>query len=254
MSAISDRDAFFERRVLRPVGQAIADFDLIRDGDRIMVAVSGGKDSYVLLLALLELRRRAPIGFAIEAANLDPGYSGYRCAEVCDYVRSLGVVINQLKAPIDELVKKHIAPGSPACPLCSRVRRGALYTLCEQKSFGRLALGHHLDDTIETLWMNMCYAGQLRGMPPLIRRRAPPEVIRPLCYVPEADIRAFAEMAALPIVPCASTHCADADRRRQVIKRLLGSLEADHPDIKPNLRRALGNLVPQSLYAKANQT
>ena len=141
-----------------------------------MVAVSGGKDSYALLAALRLLQQRAPVRFTLEAVNLDPQYPGYQPEIVKKYVESLDVPITMLDAPIHQLVQDKLSPGQPACPLCSRIRRGAFYTLCRERGFNKLALGHHLDDAIETLLMNMFYSGAMRAMPPLLERD---EIIRP---------------------------------------------------------------------------
>jgi len=238
-----------ERRLLTATGQAIGDFGLIEQGDRVLVGLSGGKDSYTLLAMLLLLQHKAPVRFEIEAVNLDPGYPGYRAGVVEDFAKQHGVCIHMLQAPIQQLVAEKLSPNQAACPLCSRIRRGAFYTLANRIGCNKLALGHHLDDVIETVLMNMFYAGALRGMPPLLQREeGPPIVIRPLCYALERDIAAYAQARAFPLIPCASPHCADADRRRQVIKRLLADLETTHPDIKTQMRKALANVHPEGLF------
>jgi len=236
-----------EKKITKAVGKAIGDFKLIEDGDRVMVAVSGGKDSYALLAALHRLQARAPVRFALEAVNLDPQYPGYRPEVVREHVEGLGLPITMLDAPIHQLVQDKLSPGQAACPLCSRIRRGAFYTLCRERGFNKLALGHHLDDAVETLLMNMFYSGAMRAMPPLLERDEAPHVIRPLIYCLERDVAAYAAAPRFPVIPCASAHCADADRRRQVIKGLLANLERDHPSIKHNVRRALGNVDPRFL-------
>jgi tRNA 2-thiocytidine biosynthesis protein TtcA len=241
--------ARLERRLLKAVGQAVHDFEMIAEGDRILVGLSGGKDSYTLLALLQQLQRRAPISFEIEAVNLDPGYSGYQPQVVRGFAESQAVKIHMLEAPIEQLVAKHIRPGQAACPLCSRIRRGSFYTLARQIGATKLALGHHLDDVIETVLMNMFYAGALRGMPPrLEREEGPPTVIRPLCYALERDIASYAELRQFPLIPCASEHCAASDRRRQVVKRLLADLEQEHPDLKTQMRRALANVHGDALF------
>lgn len=241
-----------ERRLGRAVGQAVADFGMIAAGDRVLVALSGGKDSATLLELLLRLQRRAPVPFTLEAVNLDPGYADYQPEVVRRFAETQGVRIHLLQAPVEQLVAEKLAPGQAACPLCSRIRRGAFYTLARREGFTKLALGHHLDDLLETLLINLFYAGTLRAMAPALEPKdGPPTVIRPLCYALERDIAAYAQARALPVIPCASPHCAATDRRRQVIKRLLASLEAEHPDLKLKMRKALTNVQPATLLDPA---
>lgn len=237
-----------ERRLLKAAGQAVGDFPLIEEGDRVLVALSGGKDSSTLLRILLKMQRRAPVRFELAAANVDPGYPGYAADVVRDYAQSLGVPIHLLTPPIYDLIQEKIAPGQTACPLCSRMRRGALYTLCKREGYTKLALGHHLDDAIETLLLNVLYSGSLRSMPLLLERSEPPAVIRPLSYALERDIAGYARAVAIPIVHCASSTCGCDDQRRQVIKRLLAGLEAEHPGLKHQARRALANVDPSFLW------
>lgn len=249
--AVSNDVARLERKLLKATGRAVGDFSLIADGDRILVGLSGGKDSYTLLLMLKKLQQRAPVRFELIAVNLDPGYAGYRPEIVQRWAEEQGVEIEMLEAPIEQLVAEKLEPGQAACPLCSRIRRGSFYTLANRIGCNKLALGHHLDDVLETLLMNLFYAGSLRAMPPLlVRDEGPPSVIRPLCYALERDIAAYAAASQLPVIPCASPHCAAADRRRQVIKSMLSGLERDHPDIKLQMRRALSNVDPSFLYDK----
>ena len=237
-----------ETKLLKLVGTAISEFQMINNGDRVLVALSGGKDSYVLLDLLLHLQKKAPIDFQIEAVNLDPGYAGYKPEVVSAHARTRNVPIHLLDAPIEQMVKDNLKPGQAACPLCSRVRRGSFYTLARQLGFNTLALGHHLDDMLETVLLNMFYAGTLRGMPPKLDRNEPPTVIRPLCYVLEQDIVEYATVRAFPIIPCASPHCGADNRRRQVIKRMLSTLSREHADVKTHMRRALGNVQPDTLF------
>lgn len=238
-----------ERKLLKAVGQAIDDFSLIEQGDRVLVGLSGGKDSCALLVLLQALQRRSPVRFELVAANLDPGYAGYQPEIVRAFAERWGVEVHMLQAPIEQLVAQHLEPGQAACPLCSRIRRGALYTLAKRIGANKLALGHHLDDVVETLLMNLFYAGALRGMPAkLVREEGPPQVIRPLCYALERDVAAYAQAQRFPVIPCASPHCAAEDRRRQVVKRLLNQLETEHPDIKTQMRRALGNVHRDALF------
>ncbi|MBK8479612.1 MAG: tRNA 2-thiocytidine(32) synthetase TtcA [Proteobacteria bacterium] len=237
-----------ERKLARALGQAVADFGMITAGDRVLVALSGGKDSATLLELLLRLQRRAPIAFTLEAVNLDPGYADYQPEVVRRFAEERGVRIHLLRAPVEQLVAEKLAPGQAACPLCSRIRRGAFYTLARREGFTKLALGHHLDDLLETLLINLFYAGTLRAMAPaLAPKDGPPTVIRPLCYALERDIAAYAAARQLAVIPCASPHCGASDRRRQVIKHLLATLEHDDPDLKQRMRKALANVQPASL-------
>jgi tRNA 2-thiocytidine biosynthesis protein TtcA len=241
-----------ERRLLKVTGQAIGDFDLVEDGDRLLVGLSGGKDSAVLLMVLQLLQKRAPIRFEIEAVNLDPGYDTYQPEVVQQFAESRGVKIHMIQAPIRELIETKLAPGDIACPLCSRMRRGALYTLANKIGCNKLVLGHHLDDAAETLLMNLFYSGSLRAMPPrLVREDGPPQVIRPLCYALERDISAYAAGCQVPIVPCASPSCGTGDQRRQSIKRMLSELEKTHPDLKNQMRKALKNVDVRYLFVKS---
>ncbi|MBW2736759.1 MAG: tRNA 2-thiocytidine(32) synthetase TtcA [Deltaproteobacteria bacterium] len=237
------------RRLLKAMGQAIEDFTLIEADDRVLVGLSGGKDSYTLLLLLLELQRKAPVRFELVAANLDPGYDTYQPEVVQAFAKEQGVEIHMLKAPIREMIETKLAPGDVACPLCARIRRGTLYTLAKKIGANKLALGHHLDDALETLLMNLFYSGSLRSMPPkLVRDEGPPTVIRPLCYAMERDIAAFSVALELPTIPCASPSCGSDEGRRQVIKGVLAQLESEHPDLKHQARKALCNVDPRFLF------
>lgn len=241
--------AKLQRRLLKAAGKAIEDFELIADGDRILVGLSGGKDSYVLLLVLLELQKRAPIRFEIIGVNLDPGYETYRPEVVQRFAEERGVEMQMVQAPIRELIETKLAAGEIACPLCARMRRGTLYTTANRLGCNKLALGHHLDDALETLLMNLFYSGSLRAMPPrLVREDGPPEVIRPLCYALERDIAAYAQALAVPVIPCASPSCGTGDQRRQSMKRLLDQLEGEHADVRHQMRKALSNVDPRFLY------
>lgn len=237
-----------ERRILKATGEAIAEFSLIEEGDRVLVGLSGGKDSYTLLHVLRLLQPRAPISFELFAVNMNPGYADYQPEVVRQWAEAQGVEIHMLSASIEALVAEKIKPGQAACPLCSRIRRGAFYSLCQKEGFNKLALGHHLDDAVETLLINLLYAGVLRSMAPRLEREESPQVIRPLSYVLERDIAAYTAEQKFPVIPCASPHCGASDRRRQVIKGILHNLEQEHADIKTQMRRALRNVDAGSLF------
>lgn len=242
-----------ERRLTRNAGQAIGDFGLIDEGDRVLVGLSGGKDSYTLLAVLQLLQRRAPISFELEAANLDPGFEGYRTDVVARFAQECGVPMHQVEAPVAQLIEEHIGEGKTPCPICARMRRGALYTLANRIGANKLALGHHLDDALETLLLNLFYAGSLRSMAPrLVREEGPPTVIRPLCYALERDISAYAQARGFPIVDEKGPACDKPDLRRQRIKSLLSQLETEHGDLKTQMRKALGNVHHEALFEKRN--
>jgi tRNA 2-thiocytidine biosynthesis protein TtcA len=236
-----------ERRVIRATAEAIRDFDLVRDGDRIMVAVSGGKDSYTLLHVLMRLRERAPVRFELVAVNLDQGQPGYPAHVVEEHLRAVGVPYRMIRRDTYTVVKRVVPEGKATCPACSRFRRGILYDAAVELSCTKIALGHHRDDLIETLLLNALYAGSLKAMPPLLRAKDGRNVvIRPLCYAAEGDIAAFARAMAFPIVPCDLCGSQPNLRRRRV-KALLAELSAEHPAVKGNLLNALSRVVPSHL-------
>lgn len=245
---MNDRERY-QKRLLKVAGQAIADYLMIADGDRILVALSGGKDSYVLLLILLELRRRAPVHFELIAANVDPGFVDYNPTPIQSFADQYGVALHLLAAPIQSLIEEQLDSGDLACPLCARMRRGVLYTFAKKMNCNKLALGHHFDDAAETLLMNLFYSGSLRSMPPrYIRDQGPPELIRPLAYALEDDISAYAATLDLPLVSCASPSCNSENQHRQRMKELLSQLAAAHPDIKTQMRKAIANADLRFLY------
>jgi len=236
-----------ERKLIRAAAEAVRDFDLVGQGDRIMVAVSGGKDSYTLLHVLMRLRERAPVDFELVAANLDQGQPGYPAEVVEGHLRSVGVPYRMLRKDTYSLVRRVVPEGKTTCGACSRFRRAVLYDAAVELGCNKIALGHHRDDFVETLLLNALYAGSLKAMPPRLRSDDGRNVvIRPLCYADEADIAAFATAMAFPIVPCDLCGSQPNLRRRRV-KGILAELSAEHPAVKGNLLNALGHVVPSHL-------
>ena len=240
-----------ERNLLRAAGKAISDFDLIVEGDRIMVAVSGGKDSYALLHVLMRLRERAPIDFDLVAVNLDQGQPGFPAHVIEEHLQRVGVPYRMLSRDTYSVVKRLVPEGKTTCSLCSRLRRGVLYNAAVEMGCTKIALGHHRDDLIETLLLSALYSGALKSMPPRLRSLDGRNVvIRPLCYAAEEEIAAFADEMKFPIVPCDLCGSQPNLRRRRV-KRLLDELTAEHASVKGNLLHALGHVVPSHLLDRA---
>jgi tRNA 2-thiocytidine biosynthesis protein TtcA len=244
---MEDRVTRLERRLLRRVGEAIADFDLVADGDRILVAVSGGKDSTTLLHLLLRLQERAPVRFDLVAVNLDQGQPGYPAHVVEGHLRSLGVPYRMIRRDTYAVVKKLVPEGKTTCSVCSRLRRGVLYGTAQELGCNKIALGHHRDDLVETLLLSALYSGALRSMPPRLRAADGRNVvIRPLCYAPEEEIAEFAAAMRFPVVPC-DLCGSQPNLRRKRVKALLAELSAEHPAVKGNLLHALARVVPSHL-------
>jgi tRNA 2-thiocytidine biosynthesis protein TtcA len=242
--------ARLEKRLLRATGDAIADFALVEEGDRIMVAVSGGKDSYTLLHLLMRLRERAPIRFDLVAVNLDQGQPGYPAHVVEGHFEKVGVPYRMLVRDTYSVVKRLVPEGKTTCPVCSRLRRGVLYNAAVEMGCTKIALGHHRDDLVETLLLSALYSGALKSMPPKLHAKDGRNVvIRPLCYAAEEDIAAFAAARAFPIVPC-DLCGSQPNLRRKRVKALLAELSREHPAVKGNLLHALGRVVPSHLLDK----
>jgi tRNA 2-thiocytidine biosynthesis protein TtcA len=236
-----------ERRLSRALARAIEDFDLVEDGDRILVAVSGGKDSLGLLHLLMRLRTRAPVDFELVAVNLDQGHPGFPADRLRRHFESLGVEHVMLRRDTYSVVRRLVPDGKAACPVCSRLRRGILYGAAEELGCSKIALGHHRDDLVETLLLSALYAGALKTMPPRLRADDGRNVvIRPLCYAAEEDLAALAEALRLPVIPCDLCGSQPNLRRRRV-KELLAGLSREHPAVKGNLLHALGRVVPTHL-------
>jgi len=213
-----------------------------------MVCLSGGKDSYALLDVLRILQRRAPVSFELVAINVDQGWPGYACDQIAAFLAREGVVYHMVRKACAPIVDAHVPPGATPCSLCSRLRRGVLYNLAQELGCTKIALGHHMDDAIETLVLNLFYSGRLASMPPLLRSDdGRNTVIRPLVYVPEALLVRYAAERRFPLIGCACPSCGQPDQKRQVVKRLLATLEADNPDIKHQMLAALRHVHPSQL-------
>ena len=240
-------DRKLEKRLLHQVGRAIQEFGLIEDRDRILVGVSGGKDSFTLLYLLQRLRERAPIRFDLVACNLDQGHPGFPAQRLEEYLRAQGCEVRMLREDTYSVVKRLTPEGATACAVCSRLRRGILYSAAAEMGCTKIALGHHRDDLIESLLLSMLFAGKIRTMPPKLRSDdGRNTVIRPLCFATEADIAAFAESAAFPIIPC--DLCGSQENlQRKRVKRLLTELEREHPGVRASVFAALGNVMPTHL-------
>jgi len=235
------------RKLNKAVGRAIADFSMISAGDRILCAVSGGKDSYVMHQLLADLERRAPVEFELIAINVDQGHPGYPREVLHDYMRAGGHRFRMVTEDTYSIVKAKVPEGKTTCSLCARLRRGILYTVARELGCNKLALGHHRDDAITTLMLNLFFSGQLSAMPPkLVNDEGDVVVLRPLIYCAEDDIRAYAREQAYPLIPCVL--CGDqANMQRRVVSDLLADMEARHPQIRESMLAALRNVRPSQL-------
>ena len=235
------------KRLHRLVGQAIGDFNMIEAGDKVMVCVSGGKDSYALLDILIGMRQRAPIPFDLVAVNLDQKQPGFPEHVLPEYLASRGVPVHIATQDTYSIVKRLIPEGKTMCSLCSRLRRGILYRVAAELGATKIALGHHRDDMLQTLFMNMFFGGRMKGMPPkLVSDDGKHIVIRPLAYVAEPDLERWARHRQFPIIPC--TLCGNQENLQRVqIKQLLRDWERQHPGRMNNLFNAMGNIVPSHL-------
>jgi tRNA 2-thiocytidine biosynthesis protein TtcA len=243
-----------EHQIRRLTGQAIGDFGLIVEGDRILVALSGGKDSWTLLTVLESLRRRAPVNFSLVAVTVHPGFPGFSTEGIESYLRKQAFEHLIVAAPIHSLVLDKLGPDDIPCSLCARIKRGVLYTQAAELGCTKIALGHHRDDFIETLLLNQFYNGRIKAMAPLLHADDGRNVvIRPLVYVPEEDIIAYAADAGFPVTCCACPACGDPDQKRVRIKRLLAGLEAEHPGIKASLLAALGDVDHRHLLVREHE-
>jgi tRNA 2-thiocytidine biosynthesis protein TtcA len=242
-----------ERRLLRDMGRAIGHHRLIEDGDRILVAMSGGKDSYGLLVLLRDLQARAPVTFDLLAVHLDQGQPGYDGAPLEAWLASEGVPYKILHENTYDIVVDKIPEGKTYCSLCSRLRRGILYRAAGELGCNKIALGHHREDALETLLLNLFFGGKLASMPPrLTTDDGRFVVIRPLAYAAEADLAALAEARGFPILPCKLCGSQDEAQRKQM-KALLADLERKHPTLRQTMLAALGNVNPSHLFDRRLQ-
>ena len=235
------------KRLRHQVGRAIADFGMIEEGDKVMVCLSGGKDSYTLLDILLQLQAKAPVAFSLTAVNLDQKQPGFPEHVLPGYLRSLGVDFHVIEQDTYSVVTRVVPEGKTMCSLCSRMRRGALYAYAEQHGFTRIALGHHRDDLVATFFLNLFFHAKLGGMPPkLLSDDGRHVVIRPLAYVREDDIEAYAQARQFPIIPCNLCGSQENLQRKQV-KKMLDAWERESPGRIETIARALGDIRPSQL-------
>jgi tRNA 2-thiocytidine biosynthesis protein TtcA len=250
--ALAVRKTAFEanklsKRLHRQVGQAIADFNMIEAGDKVMVCLSGGKDSYAMLDMLLSLRQRAPIDFDIVAVNLDQKQPGFPAHVLPEYLRARGVPFHIENQDTYSIVKKLIPEGKTMCSLCSRLRRGILYRVAGELGATKIALGHHRDDMVVTLLMNMFFGSRMKGMPPkLVSDDGRHVVIRPLAYVAETDLERWAAHRQFPIIPC--TLCGSQDNLQRVqVKKMIRDWDRQYPGRIDNMFSAMGRIVPSHM-------
>ncbi|AMA46899.1 tRNA 2-thiocytidine(32) synthetase TtcA [Pseudomonas monteilii] len=247
MGTLSVNQNKLQKRLRRLAGEAITDYNMIEDGDKVMVCLSGGKDSYTMLDVLLHLQKVAPIQFEIVAVNMDQKQPGFPEHVLPAYLKTLGIEYHIVEKDTYSVVKELIPEGKTTCSLCSRLRRGTLYTFADEIGATKMALGHHRDDIVETFFLNMFFNGTLKAMPPKLRADDGRNVvIRPLAYCSEKDIQAYSDMREFPIIPC--NLCGSQENlQRQVVKDMLVEWERKHPGRTDNIFRGLQHVVPSQL-------
>src|SRR6188508_2080271 len=237
-----------ETRIAKKVTRAITEHNLIEHGDRVVVGLSGGKDSWALIQILDVLQKRAPIDFSIVAVNIDSGYEGYEHHKLTETCAARGWELHVEHTNIGDTIEGILDVDKTPCSLCARLRRGALYRLADQVGATKIALGHHADDFIETLLLNVFFQGSLKAMPArLVSDNGRYVVIRPLVYVLESEARTYCKESELPIIGCCCPACGDLSLQRQRVKRLIVELEREHPNVKSSMIKALGNVMPRHL-------
>jgi tRNA 2-thiocytidine biosynthesis protein TtcA len=237
-----------ESRIAKKTTKAIVDFNLIEDGDRVMVGLSGGKDSWALMQTLDQLRERAPIDFSLIAVNVDSGYRDFKHDVIAKTCEERGWEYRIEHTSIGDVMDDLLEANATPCSLCARLRRGVLYRIATEVGATKIALGHHLDDFVETLLLNLFFAGALKAMPArLVSDNREHVVIRPLVYVGEDEARLYAKQCELPIIGCCCPACGDLSLQRQRVKRLILDLEREHPGVKQSMLKALRNVMPRHL-------
>ena len=237
-----------ETRLAKKTTKSIVDFNLIEDGDRVMVGLSGGKDSCALIHILDVLRQRAPIKFSLVAVNVDSGYAGYQHQTLAEACAARGWEFHSEHTSIGAVIEDKLDADATPCSLCARLRRGVLYRWATRVGATKIALGHHLDDFVETLLLNLFFAGAIKAMPArLVSDNRAHVVIRPLVLVTEAEARAYARENDLPVISCCCPACGDLSMQRQRVKRMILELEREHPSVKASMLKALTNVMPRHL-------